>query len=217
MPLDRVAAIKDEIVARLRAELGDSEIAVTVVPRALDSETVLERVMVIARNLALAVHHVTVHAIANRLSVSLDLEVDGNLPLGTAHEIASRLETAIQEELGTDVEVETHIEPLQTQDIAGADAPADRTSAVSALLSEIAAKLGSVREVHDVRMRETAGGRNRQLSLPCRSTALGPRRAREGGRAGARLAPEFPDHQAGDRARRAVALAAMKICSPCAI
>jgi cation diffusion facilitator family transporter len=158
LPLDRVAAIKDEIVARLRAELGDSEIAVTVVPRALDSETVLERVMVIARNLALAVHHVTVHAIANRLSVSLDLEVDGNLPLGTAHEIASRLETAIQEELGTDVEVETHIEPLQTQDIAGADAPADRTSAVSALLSEIAAKLGSVREVHDVRMRETPEG-----------------------------------------------------------
>ena len=130
LPLDRVAAIKDEIVARLRAELGDSEIAVTVVPRALDSETVLERVMVIARNLALAVHHVTVHAIANRLSVSLDLEVDGNLPLGTAHEIASRLETAIQEELGTEVEVETHIEPLQTQDIAGSDAPAERTSAV---------------------------------------------------------------------------------------
>jgi cation diffusion facilitator family transporter len=158
LPLDRVAAIKDEIVARLRAELGQAEIAVTVAPRALDSETVLERVTVIARNLALAVHHVTVQAIANRLSVSLDLEVDGKLPLGTAHEIASRLETAIQDELGPDVEVETHIEPLQTQDIAGSDAPADRTSAVSALLSEIAAKLGSVREVHDVRMRETPDG-----------------------------------------------------------
>ena len=158
LPLDRVAAIKDEIIARLRAELGDSEIAVTVVPRALDSETVLERVMVIARNLALAVHHVTVHAISNRLSVSLDLEVDGDLPLGTAHEIASRLESAIEEELGTDVEVETHIEPLQTHDIAGSDAPAERTGAVSAMLSEIAAKLGSVREVHDVRMRETPDG-----------------------------------------------------------
>jgi len=158
LPLDRVAAIKDEIVARLRAELGDAEIAVTVVPRALDSETVLERVMVIARNLALAVHHVTVHAISNRLAVSLDLEVDGDLPLGTAHEIASRLETAIQDELGPDVEVETHIEPLQTHDIAGSDAPADRTGAVSAVLSDIAAKLGSVREVHDVRMRETPDG-----------------------------------------------------------
>ena len=158
LPLDRVAAIKDEIIARLRAELGDAEIAVTVAPRALDSETALERVMVIARNLALAVHHVTVHAISNRLAVSLDLEVDGDLPLATAHEIASRLETAIQDELGPDVEVETHIEPLQTHDISGSDAPAERTSAVSAILSEIAAKLGSVREVHDVRMRETPDG-----------------------------------------------------------
>ena len=96
LPLDRVAAIKNEIVQRLRAELGEAETAVTVVPRALDNETVLERVMVIARNLALPVHHVTVHAIGNKLSVSLDLEVDGSMPLGAAHEIASRLEARDQ-------------------------------------------------------------------------------------------------------------------------
>jgi cation diffusion facilitator family transporter len=158
LPLDRVAAIKDEIVQRLRAELGESEIAVTVAPRALDNETVLERVMVIARNLALPVHHVTVHAIGNKLSVSLDLEVDGNMPLGTAHEIASRLEGAINEELGPDVEVETHIEPLQVEDMTGHDASPDRIGAVEAALADIAGKLDAVRDVHDVRMRETADG-----------------------------------------------------------
>ena len=73
----------------------------------------IERVMVIARNQALAVHHVTVHDIRGKLSVSLDLEVDRKLPLGGAHDIADRLEAALREELGTDVEVETHIEPLQ--------------------------------------------------------------------------------------------------------
>jgi cation diffusion facilitator family transporter len=158
LPLDRVAAIKDEIVQRLRADLGESEIAVTVVPRALDNETVLERVMVIARNLALPVHHVTVHAIANKLSVSLDLEVDGSMPLGAAHDIASELEAAINDELGPDVEVETHIEPLQVEDMTGSDASPERTDAVEAALATIAGKLGAVREVHDVRMRETADG-----------------------------------------------------------
>ena len=69
--------------------------------------------MVIARNRALAVHHVTVHSIGGRLSVSLDLEVDGNLSLSRAHEIADALEAALREELGPEVEVETHIEPLQ--------------------------------------------------------------------------------------------------------
>ena len=44
-----------------------AEVDVTTEPRALDDETVLERVMVIARNRALAVHHVTVHAIGGRL------------------------------------------------------------------------------------------------------------------------------------------------------
>jgi len=158
LPLDRVAAIKDEIVQRLRAELGESEAAVTVVPRALDNETVLERVMVIARNLALPVHHVTVHAIGDKLSVSLDLEVDGSMPLGVAHEIASRLEGAINDELGPDVEVETHIEPLQVEDMAGRDASPERIGAVEAALADIAGRLGAVHDVHDVRMRETADG-----------------------------------------------------------
>ena len=41
------------------------------------------------------------------------------MPLGAAHEIASRLEGAINDELGPDVEVETHIEPLQVEDMTG--------------------------------------------------------------------------------------------------
>jgi divalent metal cation (Fe/Co/Zn/Cd) transporter len=113
---------------------------------------------VIARNKALAVHHVTVHAISGRLSVSLDLEVDGSLPLASAHDVASTLETAIRDELGTEVEVDTHIEPLQLLGVSGRDAPAERVVTVQAELSELAAKVGFVREVHDVRVRETKDG-----------------------------------------------------------
>ena len=69
--------------------------------------------MVIARNRALAVHHVTVQDIGGRLSVSLDLELDGKLSLAQAHEVADGLEDSIAAELGPEVEVETHIEPLQ--------------------------------------------------------------------------------------------------------
>src|SRR5258708_6197185 len=99
LPLDRVAALKDRIVERVRADSPAAEVTVTTQPRALDDETVLERVMVIARNRALAVHHVTVHAIEGRLAVSLDLEVDGALSLGAAHDIATGLEDAIPEKL----------------------------------------------------------------------------------------------------------------------
>jgi divalent metal cation (Fe/Co/Zn/Cd) transporter len=114
--------------------------------------------MVIARNRALAVHHVTVHAISGHLSVSIDLEVDGGLALGRAHEIADGFEQAVREELGPEVEVETHIEPLQTRGLAGRDAPDTRIAAVRSELAALAGKLGFVRDVHDVRVRETADG-----------------------------------------------------------
>jgi cation diffusion facilitator family transporter len=158
LPLDRVAAVKDRIVQKVREGSPAAEVTVTTEPRALDDETVLERVTVIARNRALAVHHVTVHAIAARLAVSLDLEVDGKLTLGAAHDIASGLEQAIREELGPSVEVETHIEPMQPYNEPGHDAAPERVAAMRDALKEIAAKVDVVGEIHDVRVREADAG-----------------------------------------------------------
>ena len=157
LALDRVAALKERIEAAVRAAYPKAELSVTTEPRALDGETVLERVMVIARNRSLAVHHVTVHAIGAKLSVSLDLEVDGALALGVAHDIASELEDAVREEIGPGVEVETHIEPLQPHDQPGIDAAPERVAAVRDALTGIAAKCASVGEVHDVRVRSSDG------------------------------------------------------------
>jgi cation diffusion facilitator family transporter len=123
LPLDRVEALKTHVADAIRAEMPRAEVGVTTAPRALDNETVQERVMVIARNQALAVHHVTVHDIGGQLSVSLDLEVERKLSLGAAHDIADQLEAALREELGPAVEIETHIEPLQPPEAAGREAP----------------------------------------------------------------------------------------------
>jgi cation diffusion facilitator family transporter len=158
LPLDRVAALRDRIVAVVRTDSPAAEVTLTTEPRALDDESVLERVMVIARNRALAVHHVTVHAIEGRLAISLDLEVDGALGLGAAHDIASGLEEAIRDELGAEVEVETHIEPLQVYDGEGREAAPERIAEVHDALREIAAKAVLVGAVHDVRVREAGQG-----------------------------------------------------------
>lgn len=162
LPFDRVDALKSDVIATVQSEMPTSEVIVTTVPVALDNETVMERVMLIARNRALAVHHVTVHGIRDRLAVSLDLEVDGKLSLAAAHAIADDLEAAIAAELGAElgatVEVETHIEPLQPQDALGREALPERVRAVEIALSEIAAAGGVVRDIHNVRVREADDG-----------------------------------------------------------
>ena len=158
MPLDRVSALKEEVAAAIRERLAGAETTVTTDPVALNNETVVDRVMVIARNRALAVHHVTVHDLKDRLAVSLDLEVDGRLSLREAHAIADSLESAIAAELGTAVEIDTHIEPLQPHRAAGREAPTERVKAVEITLAELAADGRTLRDVHDVRVRETDEG-----------------------------------------------------------
>jgi cation diffusion facilitator family transporter len=158
MPLDRVSALKDAVAAAIRQQMPGAEATVITDPVALDDETVVDRVMVIARNRALAVHHVTVHDLKDRLAISLDLEVDGKLSLREAHALADGLESAIAAELGAGVEIDTHIEPLQPHRAAGREAPPERVQAIEIALAELAANGRTLRDVHDVRVRETDEG-----------------------------------------------------------
>jgi cation diffusion facilitator family transporter len=158
MPLDRVSALKDAVAATISQQMPGAEATVITDPVALDNETVLDRVMVIARNRALAVHHVTVHDVNDRQAISLDLEVDGKLSLREAHALADGLERAIAAELGASVEIDTHIEPLQPHRASGREAPSERVKAVEIALAELAADGRILRDVHDVRVRETDEG-----------------------------------------------------------
>ena len=98
-PIDRVEAIKKTAQEAVSKVLGDADLTFTAVPVARDNESVRERIMVIARNSGLAVHHVTVHDLGGRLTVSIDLEVDGGMELSAAHDIAHELFSAVNETL----------------------------------------------------------------------------------------------------------------------
>ena len=157
LPLERVAGIKAELQSRIARKWPQAELTITANPLALDNETILERVLVIAARRGLPVHHVTIQDIEARKTVALDLEVDGAMTLGDAHRLASELEDAIAAEIGEDVEVETHIEPAEPE-LSGQLAEPDLARRIEASLAATAAEQGRVRDIHDVRVRETPGG-----------------------------------------------------------
>ncbi len=158
MPLDRLSHLKDMISTEINKIYKEARVTVSATPRALDEETILERVLLIAAKRRVPVHHVTVQDLADRLSVSLDLEVDGHLSLGEAHAIASQLENAIREELGPATEVETHIEPLVVSSLIGKDTDETIRTQVAGALSRHAATIGAITDIHSVRVRETGHG-----------------------------------------------------------
>jgi cation diffusion facilitator family transporter len=156
-PIDRVDEIKRKAQAAVIATFEDADLTFTAVPVARDNESVRERIMVIARNSGLAVHHVTVHDLGDKLTVSIDLEVDGEMTLIAAHDIAQELERNIRDEFGEDVEVDTHIEPLEPELPQGTDAAPDRVEAIRTALSQFAAR-GAINDIHNVRVRDTDAG-----------------------------------------------------------
>ena len=157
LPIDRVNEIKQRAQVAVAKALGDADLTFTAVPVALNNESVRERIMVIARNSGLAIHHVTVHDLGDKLIVSIDLEVDSEMSLADAHAVANRLERDIREEFGENVEVDTHIEPLEPELPFGIDAAPERVETIANALSRFAADT-AINNIHNVRVRDTAAG-----------------------------------------------------------
>ena len=158
LSLERVNVLQKEIAAALREKLEGAEVTIVVHPQALDNETVHQRVTILAANQQLPIHHVTVHQAQGHLAISFDLEVDGNLTINAAHALTDTLEASIRAELGDDVEVETHIDPLQTKQLTGEDVALEVLDSIHATVQRLAAPMQHIRDIHAVRARQTDQG-----------------------------------------------------------
>jgi divalent metal cation (Fe/Co/Zn/Cd) transporter len=158
LPLEKAAAIEANVAAAIAAGHPDVALTVTARPIALDDETILERVLLIAAKRHVPVHHVTMQEIDGRTSISFDVELDGRMAHGNAHEIASGLEMEIGRELGPDIEVETHIEPLELRQLQGHDAPPEERAEIASALAKMAPETSAIHDVHSVRVRTTPDG-----------------------------------------------------------
>ena len=125
---------------------------------ALDDETVAERILLVGARRHIHAHHVIAQQIEGRLSIGVDIELDGAMPLGRAHAIAADFESALRDEFGADAEVETHIEPLEMHLLAAQAADSTIAGAIEAALARVAAQTRPIAQVRDVRVRQTAGG-----------------------------------------------------------
>jgi cation diffusion facilitator family transporter len=158
LTLERTGEIAAEIGQRVRAAVPGAEVSVATHPHSLDDETIRERILLVAAYHGHPIHHVTVQHVGDRLAVSLDLEIDGRRSLSAAHETATALEAAIAAELGHDVNVETHIEPLMHEEPSSVAAPAALTAEIAAAAAEIASAIPAVIDIHDVRARQDRAG-----------------------------------------------------------
>ena len=156
--VEQAARIKQAVVDSIEAVAPGAQVTVTADPRVLDDETTIERIMLVAARRHLAVHHIVTQQIGETLAISLDLELEASMSHGRAHNIATDFERAIRDEFGSDVEIETHIEPLAPHILFGRDVDGASRHDIETSLVAHAAAIGKASDVHDLRVRETEDG-----------------------------------------------------------
>lgn len=156
--VEQAARIKDAVSAAILAVAPHARVTVAASALALDDETLVERIMLVAARRHVTAHHIIAQEIEGRLCIGLDIELDGAMPVGRAHAIATGFEAAIRDEFGSDVEIETHIEPLSPHVLIGRDVDDATARDIAAALDRYSETVGYLADVHDVRVRETLGG-----------------------------------------------------------
>ena len=158
LSIERVAALKDDINAALATHHPAVTLTVTAEPVALDDETVVERVLLVAARRRVPVHHVIVQRLDDhRKAVGFDAELDGHLTLGRSHDLVTALEQAIGDELGEEFEIESHLEPLEPE-LDGADCGPGIHGEITEALRHRAGETAVLSDIHDVRVRDSANG-----------------------------------------------------------
>ncbi|MDQ5874350.1 MAG: cation-efflux pump [Actinomycetota bacterium] len=106
------------------------------------------------------VHNVSVHAFSEggqqKLLVTLHAKVRPGIPLEEAHDLSERVEAAVARELGPNVRVDTHIEPLEPTSF-GRDVTGSREDLVASIRA-IALREPDVLDCHEILITSTGAG-----------------------------------------------------------
>ena len=133
-------AAADAVEDAIERAVPGTDVVVHVEPAATDA-ALGERALAAALRVpgVREIHNVDVLHAGDRTELSLHLKLPGGMPLGDAHDVASRIEAAIREELPDVDAVYTHLEPLGAETDAravGADASGREREAVARVVEE---------------------------------------------------------------------------------
>jgi cation diffusion facilitator family transporter len=168
LTFQRTQQIVEQATAAVRSHLPDADVVVNTVPVADNTESIFDRIRAVAARSNLAIHDVSVRNLNGKLTVEQHIEVNETLPLRTAHDLVTRIESEMLHDVPEVSSILTHIESEQaTIDRAATEALSDqRNRDLETRLREVAAKFPEILDVHDLRVTRL----NDHLQISCHCT-----------------------------------------------
>jgi len=143
-------AVEDEVIKKIHG----ADIVVHTKPVQLTNETVTDSVQILAAKQGLSVHDIVFDKIDNRKHISYDLELPHNITIEQAHEHATKLERAIQNEMGTDIELNTHLEPAKSEAVLSSKIPKAEIEYIGKIVRDVAKKIELIHNIHTIIIRK---------------------------------------------------------------
>jgi cation diffusion facilitator family transporter len=156
--VSKLDTLRSEITSAITAVFQNADCSIQLNPVELDSESAFDKVALIADKHDLKTHHLVVQNLGGRLAISFDVEMEASTSLTDAHERATALENEIRDGLGADVEVESHIEPLEPRLLDGATPSPATVKKVEINLRRFTTREKQLSDLHNIRVRSNAAG-----------------------------------------------------------
>ena len=155
LTFQRAEQVTEAVTAAVQRVLPDADVVVHPVPRASGRENLFDRIRAVAARNNFSVHDVSVQDLGGRLHVELHLELDENLTLKEAHDLVTRIEAEMREDVPEISSILTHIESepatIETGDQAAGDPELERR------MKRIVAEFPEVLDMHEFTVKRVRG------------------------------------------------------------
>ncbi|MFA6410832.1 MAG: cation diffusion facilitator family transporter [Candidatus Buchananbacteria bacterium] len=154
LPQIKVDQIIKNVCATIKENFAEADILVSTQAKALDSETVVEKVQLVAAKHDVFVHDISVHILNGKTDISFDLELNHEFSLKQAHDLSSVLEDEIKMELSEDVIINTHIEPADIKTLVSLPVDDKTEKEVNQVFSQIGKKIAELKNIHEIQIKK---------------------------------------------------------------
>jgi cation diffusion facilitator family transporter len=140
----------------IRTHFPDADLVVHAKPIPDSSETLLETIHVLAKKEACFIHDVIIDTLEGKLFISYDLEVPAHHTLVQAHDIATRFEDRIRNEIGNDAEINTHLDPTHREVVESVPLHKEERERIVKSVLDIASSVQELHAIRNIQVREIA-------------------------------------------------------------
>jgi cation diffusion facilitator family transporter len=160
----RSGIVADAARAAVRQILPDADVDVIAVPRAGQEENIFDRIRGVATRNNWYVHDISIQEIDGKLHVEQHVELNEDLTMLQAHDLVTRLEAEIRDEVHEIDSILTHIEsePARIEHTQRVE----REAKLEKQLLHIASKFHEIHDMHDVEFKRVGG----KLYVSCHCT-----------------------------------------------